>query len=356
MSATNTQQNATAASSSVAASNHGRRSNRRTWLFTAAALLSPLLVGCGNVDGEFADEADSNEAALTASTMWVGGAVTEPNSTVENWLAVSRPLGPWRIRRSFNTHLPNHINKTSAADDVANNVISFASVKPPSNGSIEYDIKGVADGKYDSDIRALAASFPKDHTTYLTMFHEPENDMSGAQFVPMFKRFYKVVKAANPKIQVGTVHMSYQWRPSTDPNLPTKNPDSWWVGAENTDFIGVDDYNNAIDDSDSKDDEVRSSAKTDKSFQRWYGWAKTKGKPLAVVEFGRFENKAKPATIVKDVQDTEKYLREQGFFMFLYWQGLSKKNSKGEIWDYRLSSTQAKDAMKAIAAQGKKGW
>ena len=354
MSATTSQMNKSAASASD--SQRGRRPSRRTWLFTAAALLSPLLVGCGNMDGELADEADSNEAALTASTMWIGGAVTEPNSSVENWLAVSRPFGPWRVRRSFNQHLPNHISKTSAADDVANNVISFASVKPPSSGSIEYDIKGVADGKYDSDIRALAASFPKDHVTYLTMFHEPENDMTGAQFVPMFKRFYKVVKAANPKIQVGTVHMSYQWRPSTDPNLPTRNPDSWWVGAEYTDFLGVDDYNNAIDDKDSVKDEVRTSAKTDKSFQRWYGWAKTKGKPLAVVEFGRYENKAKPETMAKDVQDTEQYLREQGFFMFMYWHGLSKKNSKGEIWDYRLGSAQSKDAMKQISSRGKKGW
>lgn len=144
--------------------NRGRRTNRRSWLVAAAALLAPLAVGCGNVDGEpgLEAEVESSEAALATSTMWIGGAVTQPDSSVENWLAVSSPLGPWRVRRSFNTHLPTHINRTSAADDVANNVITFASVKPPSSGNTEFDIKGVADGKYDDDIRQLAASFPKD--------------------------------------------------------------------------------------------------------------------------------------------------------------------------------------------------
>ena len=80
------------------------------------------------------------------------------------------------------------------------------------------------------------------------------------------------------------------------------------------------------------------------------------GKPLAVVEFGRFENRSKPETMVKDLLDTEQYLRQEGFFMFMYWHGLSKENSKGEIWDYRLKSTQTKEAMKQISSRGRKGW
>lgn len=353
MTRTPSQMNERAACSSL--SNGGLRSSRRTWLVAAAALLAPLLVGCGNVDGEL-DGVDVAESALTPGTLWIGGAVTEPDSKVDTWLAASRSIGPWRVRRSFNKHLPDHISKTSAAEDAANNIITFASVKPPTKGSIEYDAKGVADGDYDDEIRRLAASFPKDHTTYLTMYHEPEENLTGAQFVAMFRRFYKVVKAANPKIKVGTVHMSYQWRPSSDPNLPTRDQDSWWVGPEYTDFLGVDDYNNAIDDSDGIRDEVRTSAKTDKSFQRWYQWAKQKGKPLAVVEFGRYDNKAKPEDMVKDLLDTEQYLRDEGFFLFMYWHGKSSANSRGEIWDYRLSTSASKDAMKKISARGKKGW
>ena len=51
-----------------------------------------------------------------------------------------------------------------------------------------------------------------------------------------------------------------------------------------------------------------------------------------------------------------RYLREQGFFLFMYWHGLGKRNSKGEVWDYRLSTAQSRDAMKKISARGKKGW
>lgn len=248
------------------------------------------------------------------------------------------------MRRSFNKNLPDHISKSAAADDAAKGVISFLSVKPPT-------IDGVADGLYDTQIRSLAASFPRDHTTYLTMYHEPENDMSGARFVRMFRHFYQVVKAANPKIKVGTVHMSYQWRPSTDPNLPTRTPDSWWVGSAYTDFIGVDDYNNATSSG-------RTSAESDPQFQRWYGWAKTKGKPLAVVEFGRFEDPkdAKDANArARDLLKAESYLRSQGFFMFLYWHGLGE-SSDGDVWDYRLTSGPSRTAMQDISSRGRTGW
>src|SRR5689334_8205394 len=70
---------------------------------------------------------------------------------------------------------------------------------------------GVAAGWCDSEIQNIALAMPADG--YLTYNHEPENDMTGVQFVAAFKRVYLVAKAANPGLTVVPIYMSYQWRP-----------------------------------------------------------------------------------------------------------------------------------------------
>jgi hypothetical protein len=274
------------------------------------------------------------DASLPDNQMWIGAAVNLPDNGMSSFKTASSSVGPFRIRRSFSTGLPDTIQSTPAATDAANNIITFLSVKPPT-------ISGVAAGTYDAKLKSLAKSFPTDHTTYLTMYHEPENDMTGPQFVAMFRRFYKVVKGANPSIKVGTVHMSYHWRPGAS---ATANPADWWVGSTYTDFIGVDDYNEATTSG-------RTTAETDPQFQRWYTWASTKDKPLAVVEFGRLENPNDANAMAEDLIETEEWLKESGFFMFLYWHAIGDKNI-----DWRVKGAASKDAMRDIASRGLTGW
>lgn len=272
--------------------------------------------------------------------MWIGAAVNRPESDLDSFLDRADTYGPWRIRRSFSKGLPASLQDTSAANDAAEKVITFHSVKAPK-------IDRVAAGDYDATIRSLAKSFPTDHTTYLTTYHEPENNegMDGPTFVKMFRHFYKVVKAANPHISVGAVYMSYQWRPGSS---TTATPDAWWPGADATDFLGVDDYNEATTDK-------RTTAASDPQFQRWYGWAKGKGKPLAVVEFGRMENPQDAGALARDLLDTEAWLRDRGFFMFLYWDAIGAPIN-GKPADWRLTGTATRDAMRAIASRGRTGW
>ncbi len=304
------------------------------WALAGAALVA-LAAGCGAPE-EDTDTATAQDS-LTATTMWVGAHVGEPDNSEEAFLSVSSKFGPFRVRRSFNKNLPSDIQHSAAADDARNHVISFLSVKPPTIG-------GVAKGLYDNDIKTLAASFPTDHTTYLTMYHEPENDMTGPQFVALFRHFYTKVKAANPHIKVGTVHMSYQWRPGSS---TTAEEDSWWVGSAYTDFIGVDDYNE-------KTTSGRTTAASDPQFQRWFNWAKTKGKPLAVVEFGRMENPNDASARANDLLNTETFLRNNNFFMFLYWHSTGPLN--GGTVDWGLKSGPTATAMRTIAARGRTGW
>ena len=298
-----------------------------------------LAAGCAadgaSEDGSKIEEnLRSDGLSAAQSTMWVGADVNKPEASASSWLAQSSKFGPWRVRRSFNPGLPSNISQSAAAKDAENDIISFLSVKPPT-------IEGVAKGDYDDSIRSLAASFPKDHTTYLTMYHEPENDMSGPTFVKLFQHFYHVAKTANSHIQIGYVAMSYQWRPGSK---STKNADDWWVGASYTDFLGVDDYNDATTSG-------RTNAGNDPAFQRWYDWAKIKGKPLAVVEFGRLENPSDANARKNDLLASETYLRNSGFFMFLYWHA----TGTGGV-DWRLSDGPTGDAMRTISSHGRTGW
>jgi hypothetical protein len=162
--------------------------------------------------------------------------------------------------------MPSSISSTPAATDAANGIVTFMSVKPSDNNPTT-----VTNGGNDTLITSLAASLPSG--SYLTCFHEPENDMAGTTFVPMFQHFYTVAKAANPNILVGPVYMTYQW---TSGMSSTATPDDWWVGSSYADFMATDTY--------VMDYQTAQSMQYDPAHQRWHTWAKTKNKPLIITE------------------------------------------------------------------------
>ena len=71
---------------------------------------------------------------------------------------------------------------------------------------------------------------------YATAFHEPENDLTAAEFVAFQRHVYTVVKAANPTILWGPVYMAYWWDPSK-PDHYVGNPAAWWPGDRYADFV-----------------------------------------------------------------------------------------------------------------------
>jgi hypothetical protein len=172
-----------------------------------------------------------------------------------------------KVHRVFDPDLPSSYATSAGADDPANGNVSFLSVKPPT-------IAGVAAGTYDAAIESLAKSMPAG--SYFTMFHEPEDNMDGKTFVTMFRHFYTVAKKANVSLSIGYVAMSYQWRPGSP---STATPDDWWPGDAYTDWLGVDAYVSGWE-------KTAYSLDVDPQFQRWYSWAKPKGKPLILPEWG----------------------------------------------------------------------
>lgn len=113
-----------------------------------------------------------------------------------------------KVRRSFNSTLPSSFAASSAKDDAKYGYKSFVSWKPPGG-----DVAGTTADRYDAAVAAWARSVPRTGI-YATSYHEPENDMTAAQFVAMHRHLYTVVKAANPTIQWGPTYMSYWWQPA----------------------------------------------------------------------------------------------------------------------------------------------
>lgn len=233
------------------------------------------------------------------------------DSTAENFRAIANRWmvgSKIKVDRQFDSKIPASYARSAGAKDPANGNVSFLSIKPPNN-----DIAGVAAGRYDAEIRTLAATIPAG--SYFTMYHEPEDNMAGPKFVAMFRHFYQVAKSANSHIQIGYVAMAYQWRPSSS---TTRQPEDWWVGAAYTDYLAVDTYVSGWEG-------TAYTLDRDPMFQRWYKWAKPKNKPIILAEYGiesdgtnGFSDAVRATTIRKSI---EWAWTQPQIKMILWWNG-----------------------------------
>jgi len=303
-------------------------------------LVAVLAAGCTGSDKppKVAQSPPAGLPTLAGAGMWIGGFA---NGDAANWQAENERIagGKMRVRRSFNPKIPATWAASAAGQDAATGIISFHSIRPPDLPGGGQDMQGVIDGVYDSDITGWAKGAPRTGPVFGTMSHEPEapdKRLNGKLFVAGFRHFYQLAKAANPNIQLAPVHMSFQWQAGS---RVTAKPDEWWVGSEYCDFIGVDDYNKATATG-------RSTVADDPEFQRWYDWAKGKGKPLAVAEYGRMENPDDPQALPRELKSAESWLLDHNFIMWLFWNGT------GSQADWTMKAATA-DPWSAIAARGR---
>jgi len=278
------------------------------------------------------------------SGTWVGAAVNERNAdgstvaTIEVFNASNADIGPLAFRRSFDSRLPSSFATSAARNDAANGYRSFVSWKPPGG-----DFVGAAQGKYDAQVTAWAQSVPRTGI-YATSFHEPENDMTGPQFVALQRHLYPVVKAANPSIQWGPVYMSYWWNPAA-PGHYIGNPDAWWVGNDYADFTAVDTY------SASRPVPLAEDAE----FLGWYDYMLGTGKPMLISEYGQYAvppgKRADPAMLALRAEviaaDAAWLSAEDTISMWLYW------DAHGDQGDWRLEDTASQQAWQAAAESGR---
>jgi hypothetical protein len=256
-----------------------------------------------------------DDSGYAATCLAVGAYVAPvPNgeeTPLEAFAALDQAIGPLTMRRSFNPSLPVDFSASAAAGDAAAGLRSFVSWKPPGQ-----DFRGAAAGRYDAEIVTWARSVPRSGV-FATAYHEPENDMTGPEFVALHRHLYQVVTDANPTIRWGPVYMAYWWDPA-EPDHYIGDPAEWWPGEEFADFVGVDWYG-------SEPEPMTASP----SFRHWYAIMAPTGLPLFVVEYGQYELRPGEASDpVKEQARADAIRRDAAWIarhprivMWLYWQG-----------------------------------
>ncbi|MEV4670963.1 hypothetical protein AB0K34_04850 [Actinomadura sp. NPDC049382] len=257
------------------------------------------------------------------SRLLVGAYVGHPDSSTASFAAANDAYGPLVIRRQFNANIPASFSASSSGPDVGKAWTSFLSVKA--------DPAEIIAGTWDDEITNLAATGPTDRPWWLTCWHEPENDVpafqpapknpafpGGAQqFVTMFKHFYELVKAANPVVRCGPVHLGSAWKsgaPVTGGAGSVRyEATDWIVPPDHADFYGVDTYN-------SKTTTGRNTLATAENFQRWFAYFQGLGRPLTIPEFGRVVNPDDPTARPREIAASVAWAQGTGKFdLIMYW-------------------------------------
>ena len=282
----------------------------------------------------------SDPSGYALDCLAVGAAANAPGRadgpSLELFRQAAEDLGPLTVRRSFDPRLPSSFAGSSAAADADLGVHSFVSWKPPHG-----DHRGAASGDYDDEIRAWAASVPRTGV-FATAFHEPENDMTGPEFVALQRHLYRVVKEANPTIRWGPVYMAYWWDPA-QPGHWIEQPEDWWPGSDHADFVALDWYG--------RDPAPMTESG---SFTTWYRFAGSFGLPLFITEYGQYvrmpdepsDPAREQARALAIRQDAEWIARHPRITMWLYWQGGSHEG------DWRMLDAASQQAWRDVAASG----
>lgn len=188
---------------------------------------------------------------------------------------------------AFATRLKNVIKPTLLAGRTP-----FVSFKPKPTE--------VLAGAWDRYFESAAQVLP--NGTFVTVWHEPENDMPGETYIGVYLRAYARLKLINPRLRVGPVNMAYQWEPH---RTSTATPSVW--ATDKKDFHGVDIY---------------SSLSTHPTYSipqksSWPRWSAMAGDPKLwiVVERGIHQTVSQSAVLDKDIS----YLTSVEAMGLMYW-------------------------------------
>lgn len=322
-----------------------RRRGRRFWLSViavGAVVLLAVLGGAYAILRKPAGPPPPSAAQPTTNPDYavrclaVGAAVPGQPQTTSQFRATVDQIGPLTIRRSFESTLPATFAQSTAAGDASAGLHSIVSWRPPQN-----DYRGAARGKYDHQIRAWARSVPRTGI-FATVDHEPETDMSAADFVALQRHVYTVVKAANPTIHWGPIYTAYWWDPS-QPDHYVGNPSAWWPGKQYADFVGLDWYG----------PDPRPMT-TSPSFREWYRMFAPMGLPLLIPEYGQYYAPAGQSPDPAKLKARAQAIRQDARWIadhpqikaWLYWMGGSAKGT------WRLTDRASQQAWRSVAASG----
>ena len=253
------------------------------------------------------------------------GAQTGDPDLAALWRAAQRAYGPLHVWRCFDGTIkpPEQARFTRVPGP-----IPFYSLKPPGG-----DHAGFAAGQYTQAYQAVISALPAE--AVVTVWHEPENDMTGAEFAALTRRAYDDTKAVRADVTYAYAAMAYQWE---QVDGATADPSGWLEAARIVDMVTVDVYAPAW--------RLVPMGERD-GFQRWWREiVEPAGRPWGVSERGISADQGEDVRINVLMADWE-YACTHDAALFLYWDA----DWRGNSW--KLTGAGEIAAMGRIAAQGR---
>lgn len=283
-------------------------------------------------------------------TMWFGmfnnmptGGGTAGDNTA-NFVVTRDLMGGTRcrVRRSFNSGFPTSWTDSASKDDWANGITPFWSFKIS-------DVDGVIAGNYDTQLTNLGATIP--NGTYVTSYHEPENDAlflgsNLGKFKIYSRRIYDRIKTGNPNIHYGYSALEYRYRSSfTDVGATFQEwSDRWYPGDDRCDWLTIDTY--------VMDWEAGGNLVTLQNMpghMKWHNFAKTTGKPMGLSEWAIEKIASRTdSAVATHITSELAWLRDNGYFMALWWNGDGMGDGDFAISNRTASRTAWSDAAAAF--------
>lgn len=209
-----------------------------------------------------------------------------------------------------------------------------------SPGVLTYVSFNVVDAKTGPYVRSCPSGLVRMIFRHEQELHYP----TGADFVAAYTKAYRTMKAANPDIPVGITSSSYSYRTGGNARNGAYLPDPSIV-----DFYGIDLYQRVLSPAIGLDHYDH--------FQGWYQLVKDRGRPLAIIEYGRYlapypgsPDPAQEAERARIIGHDSRYLASIGGFQaWLYWYSWSNQNdhSKGT---WRFTDTASSAAWRRVVA------
>jgi hypothetical protein len=277
-----------------------------------------------------AERVDALEArpAPTVTAPRVGAYVGAETGTVDYpglWRAAQRSFGPLHIWRCFDSTIKA---PASARYAKVPGPTPFYSLKPPNA-----DRAGFAAGQYVTAYQTVVSGLPQG--SYLAVWHEPEDDMTGDQFAALTERAYADAKAVRPDLTFCYAAMAYQWETNSQGNVGSSA--GWLDAAKLVDLVTVDVYAN---------DWHYWPLATDAGMARWLDEiAAASGRPWGISERG-IDSAAGENARIDMLMDDWLFACQHGAQMMLYWQ------ANWTTGNWALTGATELAAMGRIAAQG----
>jgi hypothetical protein len=203
---------------------------------------------------------------------------------------------------------------------------------------ISGDHAGFAAGKQSADYRKVVSALPAG--ARLSVWHEPEDDMSGTDFLALTKRARDDLKAVRPDVEFVYTSMAYQWATNSKGNVG--DAASWLEAAKLCDSVSTDVYAPSWD---------YNTIEQDSGFIAWQTRiAGPSGRPWGITERG-IDDHLGEAARMKILSADIRYALNSDCSYFYYWNAdwQSGDNSYG----YALKGPNENALFKVLSAQGR---